>query len=125
MDTLKNKIKKLDEGSIVTPAGFKATGLHAGMKRKRNDLGLIYCKKPANTAAVYTLNQIQAAPLQVTKESIAKEGKIQALIVNSGNANACTGEQGDRKSTRLNSSHVATSYAVFCLKKKKRTSKRE
>lgn len=101
MDTLKNKIKKLDEGSIVTPAGFKATGLHAGMKRKRNDLGLIYCEKPANTAAVYTLNQIQAAPLQVTKDSIAKEGKIQALIVNSGNANACTGEQGEKDALRM------------------------
>src|SRR5690625_5686901 len=101
MDTLNNKIKELDEGSIVTPAGFKATGLHAGMKRKRNDLGLIYCKKPANTAAVYTLNQIQAAPLQITKESIAKEGKIQALIVNSGNANACTGEQGEKDALKM------------------------
>src|SRR5690625_4254335 len=57
---------------------------------------MIYCEKPANAAAVYTLNVIQAAPLKVTKESIAEAGKIQALIVNSGNANACTGKQGEQ-----------------------------
>ena len=49
---------------------------------------------PASCAAVYTTNQIQAAPLQVTKDSITAEGKLQAIIVNSGNANACTGMQG-------------------------------
>ena len=43
---------------------------------------------------MYTTNQIQAAPLQVTKDSITAEGKLQAIIVNSGNANACTGMQG-------------------------------
>ncbi|WP_413382359.1 bifunctional ornithine acetyltransferase/N-acetylglutamate synthase [Alkalihalobacillus sp. 1P02AB] len=82
------------EGSILTPEGFKASGVYSGVKRKRLDLGAIVCEVPANTAAVYTLNKIQAAPLKVTKESIAKEGKIKALVVNSGNANACTGEQG-------------------------------
>ncbi len=96
MDVINNNITKIEKGSIVTPAGFKVAGLHAGMKRKRNDLGLIYCEQPASAAAVYTLNQIQAAPLQITKDSIAKEGKIQALIVNSGNANACTGKQGEQ-----------------------------
>ncbi len=44
--------------------------------------------------AVYTTNQIQATPLQVTKDSITTEGKLQAIIVNSGNANACTGMKG-------------------------------
>lgn len=98
---IKNSITKIDKGSIVTPNGFKVAGLHAGLKRKRKDLGLIYCEKPANVAAVYTLNQIQAAPLQITKESIAKEGKIQAVIVNSGNANACTGEQGEKDALKM------------------------
>lgn len=101
MYPMNNQIKKLEEGSIITPTGFQVAGLHAGMKRKRNDLGLIYCEKPANAAAVYTLNQIEAAPLQVTKDSIAKEGKIQALIVNSGNANACTGEQGEQDARKM------------------------
>src|SRR5690625_3882715 len=101
MNIMNNQIKKIEEGSIVTPMGFQVAGLHAGVKRKRNDLGLIYCEKPANVAAVYTLNQIQAAPLQVTKDSIAKEGKIQALIVNSGNANACTGKQGEKDALKM------------------------
>lgn len=82
------------EGAITTPKGFHAGGLHCGIKRKRDDLGWLYSDIPANTAAVYTTNQFQAAPLQVTKESVAVEQKIQGLLVNSGVANACTGEEG-------------------------------
>src|SRR5699024_6104858 len=67
--------------------------MHTGAKRKRNDLGMIYCDVPASAAALYTQNIIQAAPLHVTKESIAEEGTLQAVIGNSGNANACTGKQ--------------------------------
>jgi len=81
-------------GSITTPQGFKAAGLHAGIKKEDKDLGLIYSIKPASAAAAYTLNAIQAAPLSVTKDSIEIEGKIQAVIANSGNANACTGKKG-------------------------------
>lgn len=87
-------IKKNENGSVTTPKGFQAAGIYSGVKRFRKDLGAIYSTRPANAAAVYTLNQIQAAPLYVTKESLAKDGKVQAVIVNSGNANACTGEQG-------------------------------
>ncbi|MCM2675101.1 bifunctional glutamate N-acetyltransferase/amino-acid acetyltransferase ArgJ [Alkalicoccobacillus plakortidis] len=89
-----NQVELVEKGSILTPKGFKATGIHAGLKRKRKDLGAIICEVPASVAAVYTLNQIQAAPLKVTQESIAVEQKIQALVVNSANANACTGERG-------------------------------
>jgi len=103
MLTVQDTITKVEEGSIITPAGFHAAGMHTGVKRKRNDLGMIYCEKPANAAAVYTLNVIQAAPLKVTKESIAEAGKIQALIVNSGNANACTGKQGEQDAYQMRS----------------------
>src|SRR5699024_9580690 len=89
-------IKKMEGGTIATPAGFQVAGMHTGVKRKRNDLGMLYCDVPASAAALYTLNVIQAAPLKVTKESISKERKLQALIVNSGNANACTGKQGEQ-----------------------------
>lgn len=85
----------IDSGSIITPKGFSASGVYTGVKRHRLDLGAIYCDVPASSAAVYTLNQIQAAPLKVTKQSIASEGKLQAVIVNSGNANACTGKKGE------------------------------
>lgn len=94
-ETSINEITKIKNGTIVTPAGFKAGGLHSGVKRKRKDLGIVTCDTPAKAAAVYTLNVIQAAPLKITKESLAQEGKIQAVVVNSGNANACTGKQGE------------------------------
>lgn len=89
-----NTVTELENGSIVTPKGFSAVGIHTGVKRKRYDLGAIFCEVPATTAAVYTCNRIQAAPIKVTKESIAEEGKLQAIVVNSGNANACTGKRG-------------------------------
>lgn len=94
--TINHKVKAIAGGSIVTAKGFQATGLHSGVKRSRNDLGVIYSEEPANAAAVYTLNQIKAAPINVTKESLKKENKIQAVIINSGNANACTGEKGEQ-----------------------------
>src|SRR5690625_927960 len=90
----KDSVRTIEDGSIVSPKGFKVSGIYSGVKRKRNDLGAIFSERPANAAAVYTLNRIQAAPITVSKESIAQEQKVQAVIVNSGNANACTGEKG-------------------------------
>ncbi|MFJ5716261.1 bifunctional ornithine acetyltransferase/N-acetylglutamate synthase [Neobacillus sp. NPDC093127] len=88
------EISVLEKESVTLPKGFKAGGLHCGIKRKRLDLGYIVSEVPATVAGVYTTNIFQAAPLVVTQESIAKENKIQAVLVNSGNANACTGVQG-------------------------------
>ncbi|MCE3203648.1 bifunctional glutamate N-acetyltransferase/amino-acid acetyltransferase ArgJ [Paenibacillus sonchi] len=85
----------VEGGSVTTPRGFTAGGLHCGLKKtERNDLAAILCEVPAIAAAVYTTNVFQAAPLKVTRESLAN-GMLQAVIVNSGNANACTGEQGE------------------------------
>lgn len=81
------------EGTIASPKGFSATGLHAGLKKEKKDLGVIYSEVPANAAAVYTTNQVKAAPIYVTKEAMADQ-KIQAVVVNSGVANACTGKIG-------------------------------
>lgn len=89
-----NEITVLEKESVTLPKGYKAGGMHCGIKRKRLDLGYIVSEIPAVTAGVYTTNIFQAAPLIVTQESNAKENKIQAILVNSGNANACTGEQG-------------------------------
>ncbi|HEU5141434.1 MAG TPA: bifunctional glutamate N-acetyltransferase/amino-acid acetyltransferase ArgJ [Bacillales bacterium] len=91
-----HQVTKVKKGSIVTPKGFAAVGMHTGMKRKRNDLGAIFCDVAADSAAVYTLSKMQAAPLQVTRESLAKEGKLRAVVINSGIANACTGKQGEK-----------------------------
>ena len=94
--TNNDAIKELKEGNILSPKGFMATGVEAGIKGTKKDVGLILSEVPATCAAVYTTNQFKAAPLKVTQESITKEGRIQAVVVNSGCANACTGEQGLR-----------------------------
>ena len=86
----------IEGGSVTSPLGFRAGGLHCGLKKtERHDLGAILCEVPAAAAGVYTLNAFQAAPLKVTKESVGTEGKLQVMLVNSGNANACTGAQGE------------------------------
>ncbi|MGG3938168.1 bifunctional ornithine acetyltransferase/N-acetylglutamate synthase [Anoxybacillus kestanbolensis] len=94
MKVKEKKVKYIADGTIVTPKGFQAAGVHAGLRYTKKDLGVIVCDVPASCAAVYTQNVFQAAPLQVTRQSIAVENKLQAVIVNSSYANACTGEQG-------------------------------
>jgi len=85
----------LENESVTLAKGFKAGGVHCGLKKSGNlDLGYIVSEVPATAAGVYTTNVFQAAPLLVTQESISKEKKLQAIIVNSGNANSCTGDQG-------------------------------
>ncbi|WP_394583264.1 bifunctional ornithine acetyltransferase/N-acetylglutamate synthase [Cytobacillus firmus] len=88
------EVTELPAGSIITPKGFTAAGVHAGLRYSKKDLGIILSETPAHCAAVYTTSHFQAAPLKVTQESIAADGLIQAVIVNSACANACTGEQG-------------------------------
>jgi glutamate N-acetyltransferase/amino-acid N-acetyltransferase len=103
---MSNRTKDVEftSGGITTPKGFKAGGLHCGLKKvERNDLGVIWCEVPAAVAAVYTRNIFQAAPLRVTQESITSSQRLQAMVVNSGNANACTGEQGVLDARRMRS----------------------
>lgn len=76
------------EGNVCAPKGFMASGLHAGFKRKRKDLALIYSKQLCSTASVYTQNKVKGAPIIVTQEHSAN-GYAQAIICNSGNANTC------------------------------------
>lgn len=95
-------LELLEHGNVTSPEGFLAGGVHCGLRRKRLDFGWLYSAWPATAAAVYTTNRFQAAPLVVTRESLAQEGLLQAVVVNSANANSCTGEQGlqDARRTR-------------------------
>lgn len=81
---------KLIEGGVTAAQGFSASGIHCGIRRNtsKNDLSLIVSSTPASAAAVYTTNLVKGAPLTVTKAHIA-DGKAQAIICNSGNANTC------------------------------------
>ena len=87
------QLKRISDKNIATPKGFKAVGIHCGLKHKKYDLAALLSEVPASVAGVFTTNAIQAAPLVVTKE-VVQNGKMQAVIINSGNANACTGKQG-------------------------------
>ena len=88
------EMKKLSSNNIVSPKGFTAAGVHCGIKKEKKDLAILVSEVPASVAGVFTTNSVQAAPLKVTKEVVYNTKKMQAIIVNSGNANACTGKQG-------------------------------
>lgn len=83
------------------PKGFKVSGIHCGIKRFNKDLGLIYSQKVCKSAGMFTKNKVKAAPVILTKEILSKNENIHAVIINSGNANACTGRYGikDAKKT--------------------------
>lgn len=84
---------KVTEGRCIRPTGFRAAGVACGLKPEGRDLALIASDRPAAAAGVFTTNRVQAAPIQVNREHLA-DNTAQAIVVNSRNANACTGERG-------------------------------
>lgn len=80
------------EGGVTTPQGFKAAGVHSGVKYRALDLGLLYSEVPATACVGYTSNLVKAAPVQVMMKE--NSPKLQAVVINSGNANALTGHRG-------------------------------
>jgi glutamate N-acetyltransferase/amino-acid N-acetyltransferase len=81
-------------GGITAARGYRAAGIFCGIKRQKKDLALVVSDVPATAGAVLTTNKVQAAPVVQVKEQLNNGGTFRALVVNSGNANACTGEQG-------------------------------
>ena len=100
---MKNQFKEIS-GSIVAPTGFLASGVFCDIKKlgtgkgsnkgQKRDLALIVSETPATVAGLFTTNQVCAAPVKVCVERLKKGNLAQVLVVNSGNANACTGRQG-------------------------------
>lgn len=80
------------------PAGFYVDGVRAGFypNPKKLDAALFYSDAPAEAAAVFTQNQVVAAPVKISRERIFSGRKIRAILANSGCANACTGQAGER-----------------------------
>jgi len=79
----------------ILPLGFKASGIASGIKKSgKPDLALLYSDIPAKASCLFTVNKIQAAPIQVNKVHLKKSKEYQAIIVNSGNANCFTAEAG-------------------------------
>jgi glutamate N-acetyltransferase/amino-acid N-acetyltransferase len=86
-------------GGVATPKGFRAAGVSAGIKARAGalDLALLVSDGPATAAAVFTINRAQAAPVLVSRDHLGRSGGVaRAVIVNSGCANACTGDEGLR-----------------------------
>ena len=81
-------------GGITGPKGFRAAGIHCGVKRSKKDLALLLSDAPAACGAVFTQNMVPAAPVLVDREQLEQSPFVRALVVNSGNANACTGDRG-------------------------------
>ena len=97
-------------GSILAPAGFRAAGVFCDIKRlgtgkgsekgRKPDLALIVSDVRATVAGMFTTNQACAAPVKLCLER-TRSGRAQAIVVNSGNANACTGKQGTRDALEM------------------------
>lgn len=86
---------KFIEGGVCAAQGYIAGGLACGIKKAdRLDLAMVYSEVPAAAAAIFTTNKVKAAPVLLSKKHL-KAGKAQAIIANSGNANACVGPEGD------------------------------
>jgi glutamate N-acetyltransferase/amino-acid N-acetyltransferase len=81
-------------GGITAPKGFRAAGIHCGVKKSKKDLCLVVSDVQASAAVVLTTNRVQAAPVLVTREQMDHSRTFRAIVVNSGNANACTGDRG-------------------------------
>ena len=91
---------EIESGNATSPKGFRAAGVHCGIKREKPDLALLVSDVPASVAGVFTTNKVKAAPVRYTQAAVAR-GRAQAIVVNSGNANACTGEPGLADATEM------------------------
>lgn len=85
---------KIINGTITTPKGFKAAGNFIGIKKQKTDLAIIFSEVEATVAGVFTQNKVKAACVQRNQELMLNNNKISAIVINSGNANACTGLEG-------------------------------
>ena len=100
IDSFDSKLRAVPEGGVTSARGFKAAGIHAGFRHDpaRADFALLVADEPVSAAGVFTTNRFCAAPVTVSREHLGGAsqgfGKVRAVAVNSGNANAATGEPG-------------------------------
>ena len=109
---MSNNYKFIENGSVTSPKGFKASGIVAGLKVSgAPDMAMILSDAPANFSAAFTSCVFAAAPVRLGREIAAKQETIRAIAVNSGNANACTGRAG-MESARKMSELAANALSV-------------
>lgn len=86
-------MKQID-GGITAAKGFMAAGVKAGIKKEKKDMAMIYSEVPCVAAGTFTTNVVKAAPVKWDQALVYHCKSAQAVVVNSGVANACTGEEG-------------------------------
>lgn len=93
-------MKKID-GGVTAAKGFQAAGIYAGIKKKRKDMALVYSTVPAVQAGTFTTNVVKAAPVKWDIKLTTESEFVQAVVLNSGVANACTGSIGDTNNEKM------------------------
>lgn len=88
-------------GGVTAAKGFVAAGVYAGIKKKRKDMALVYSTVPAVAAGTFTTNVVKAAPVKWDMKLIKEKGNVQAIVLNSGVANACTGSLGEENNEKM------------------------
>ncbi len=96
------------EGGITAATGFLANGIACGLKKRKKDLALVVSEQPCTFAGSFTTNLVKAAPVLWDQALVKSQETVKAILINSGNANACTGEQGS-KDTKAMASLAAQS----------------
>src|SRR4029077_7909547 len=97
-----NRQPTTDNIAMKLPKGFLASGVRAGIRKKRPDLGLIVAEDGANAAAVFTKKRFQAAPVVLSNAALKKSaGRVKGVVVNAGCANAVTGTEGTNAAKRV------------------------
>ncbi len=82
-------------GGVTAAKGFEAAGAEAQVKyQNRKDMAMVFSRTPCRAAGVFTSNVVKAAPVVWDREIVENASAVHAVVVNSGIANACTGEQG-------------------------------
>jgi glutamate N-acetyltransferase / amino-acid N-acetyltransferase len=94
------RVARLIQGGVTSAQGFVASGVHCGIKPENKDLALVYSRAPASAAGVFTTNKVKAPPVLLNMERV-RSGRGQAVVLSSGNANSCTGEQGMRDAREM------------------------
>ena len=95
MDCHAMKHMKQIQGGVTAARGFEAAGVEAGIKYKnRMDMALVYSQAPCKAAGTFTTNVVKAAPVKWDQKVVHESEYAQAVIINAGVANACTGEEG-------------------------------
>ena len=83
------------EGGVTAAQGFQAAGIAAGIKKGgTKDMAMVYSEKPCVCAGTFTTNVVKAAPVKWDQKIVEESDYVQAVVCNSGIANACTGQEG-------------------------------